>query len=1219
MGRGVGLCLLLAVAATGLSACSSSNGGDNAVPEAGQASGLVLSYPYDGQQDVTLDSQIVVKFEQALAANADQSVALRAGSPSADNAAAEITVDQDDGNDQAGILTITPATDLVPNTTYYIVATADLADTNYSEGETLTQFTTGPMAGRPGASDQFEVVETSPGDTNPVTGRESLFAQFNSIHVVFSEATDPSTVRLGDTFRFTDSNGDQVPGRLTVIGHQLTFDPTDDLEPGQYTLALTDGVTSEFGKSLGDFSQTKTVLSAGNTSTENLTITPASDDVDDLPDNDLNGGPINLVSISSQLIGQNPQPAMNIPELQGLQTTLAEPGLDGFGDTIPATIRAGQKFQLTPLSLRLNGDVPTPVTSGPIRVEFASDANVYLQANDLSEITTPTAVRLRFDLAISTIIAASADQSTTLIQMLSNGVFNQSILNIQAAGLAIPQDNGDLKIDVLGTFPLLVNRTDHATVDFELSLTLPGGDQTPVQTDQTPPYLIAQSPSACLYTFGTPAYEAAYGQYGTAPTALPEQACLQVLNQGGVLDTTSGINDFPIEANPAVVFSEPVDPTTINDSSIQLSYTADDGSTGSTPVTFQVDGASVVVDPDAALRPNAEYTLTLGSGADITDLAGNTLTDNPTGIGPGQSLRFTTEPLVDTAATPPILGELSPGVPCALTGGDFTSGGDTAGRCVGDADNDTTRALAVFTSPANVPVNVSFSKLVAKDSIVLANGCLNGDNDVDDATVALERIDDSGQCTGVPTARVAFANRDGEATRGFTIRPANDLAVDARYRIVLCGTEGALCSSSIVDTDGRALNTNPLSGSGSTDNTLSEDIAGGPDIVMPFDVTESSANYYTDLFTLPAADANGNGRFDDANGDGAYTPGDADERPQPGNQSLVELTSSFLGSTVAIDNPNRSDGRYPAYLSLTRPIAIGQTLDQCDAIANVVDDAGNSVVGASPSQCIPVELLPGGQTGLTSIEIGRQTLAGSLGGPLNSTLDSAISPIAEALSQAAQNSPQGAATPLGQVPGIGDIVGGLSGLPEIPGLTDTISSALNPTNPSNTIGSALTALNNLPGTEQVLAGLLQSAGIDPTSDYPLQTGRIILRFPDLADDSGNDAGSQVGYIVPECQGSLNGVGYDFAPCFVASLQLVANAPDGQGLALAQQDLTANVVGPVTFEQNGRLVISLRNANTFSLDATALGLLPAQATIAPAGLNYQLTGNAAHGGRAYPER
>lgn len=1117
-GHLAGVSLLLAAMATTMTACSSGGGGDNGVEPEPESSGAVFAYPYNGQQDVTLDSQIVVKFGQALSGDASKALALRAGSASAGNTSATISADSDGSNDQAGILTIAPDGDLKPDTTYYIVATQNLSGTKFGKGDTVVQFKTGPIPGRPAASDQLEVVETTPGNVNPVTNDKSVFTEFNSVRVVFSEPVEASSVVKGESFKFTNAAGDEVPGRLTVVGHRLTFDPSDDLEPGDYELTLSKDVKSKYGKSLAAYDETKTVLDGGQMSTENLTVKPSAQNVGDLPDNILDGGPVNLVTIGNQLIGLNQQPAMNVPARKGLTTTLAEGGQPGFGNTIAATIRGGQKFQLTPLSLKLDGAVPTPINSGPIQVQFANDADVYLKANDLNNVTEPTAVRLRFDLAISTLIEASADQKTSIIQSLANGVFNQTALNIQAAGLAIPQNNGDLKIDALGSFPILVNRTDRATVDFELSLTLSGANQVPVEDDTTPPFLVSQSPSACLYTFGTPAYDQAYAQAGGAPTSLPEQKCVQILQQGKAAATDSGISNFPIEASPALVFSEPIDPLTVNDDSIQLSYTTEDGASGTTSATYQVDGSSVVIDPEKLLEPGAQYTIQLGSGASIKDIAGNMLTQNTAG-GPKNTIKFSTEPVPDRRPTPPFLGELTPGVPCALDGGDFASGGDTAGNCARDDahkndDDVDVAAYSVFKSPANVPVVASSSKLLSKDSIKLADGCLTsggGDsNDVDGATVALEQVDNSGQCTGTPDADIAFANRNGDRTKSFSIEPTNDLEVGSRYQIVICGTEGSACSHTIVGADGMALNTDPFNGTATTNPDDAAKVAGGPDILMPFDVTEPTSDYYTTSFTLPGSDTNGNGELDDENGDGQYTAADHDERPQPGNRALVKLTAA--GGGITIENENRDDGLFPTYLSLARPIAIRQTLDDCSPVTNVIDDDGNTVVGSKPDTCIQVSLLPGGLTAQTNI----------------------------------------AATALGLV--------------------------------------------------------------------PINTGRLLLQFPNKTDDNGDDAGTQSGYIVPECSGTgPDGEKYDYSPCFVANLNLLANGPDDVNVELPRQYLGINVYGPVTFQQNGRLVISLRNANTFAIDANAPLDLSATATIEPGDLHYQLVGNAVHGGRAFPQR
>lgn len=1166
---GYGLCLAVAASLV-LGACSSGDGGSNGNPdyaaEQANAAGLLSSYPYNGQQDVTLTTQINFVAPSAFKGSIDDALSLVAAD-GGDRVQARVVAD----DNQSGIYRLNTDRPLRGNTTYAVVTRRDLVagKTHFDAGDTLFRFTTAPTPGQPSAG-RFKVTELSPGETNPVTGRKSVFAQFNTVHIALSETIDPATVRLGDTFRFTNEDGNEIDGALLVSGHEITFDPAQNLAPGSYTVELSDDVKSAFGKSLDGFRATRTVLDSGRIVQQNLLVDNDNGFGGDADDSILDGQMDNLVTLRTQLIGTNQQPARNSPQRAGVLANLSTPGMPGFGDVFPNSIPAGQIIQLKPLAVSLDGAVPTPLQSGPIQVQFGTDANVYLMANDYRNITTPTAVRLRFDLNNTTLISAAPGTPEYITQALANGVFNQSALNIQASGLAIPQDNGDLLISTVGSFPLTVNRSDNLTVDFSLTLRLPAADQTPVQDDTVAPFVIAQSPSACLYTFGTPAYASVYRQNGAPPTALPEQNCVAVLNGGGALSTPSGISDFQIESSPALIFSEPLDPLSVNDDSIRLS-----GPDGDVSVSYRIDGSSVVLQPDDLLAPDTRYTIHLDA-ATLRDLSGNTLAANQGG-GPAQSASFTTEPLVDDLPAPALLGELSPGIPCALDPdrGNFRQGGDTAGQCIGDADNDTADDLRVFTYPRNVAMAASFSKFVRRDSIRLADGCLTGgsgdDNDVDGATVALERINAQGQCVGTPDARLAFLNPDGDLTRGFSIRTVNELVEGARYWIVICGDQDTRCDATIIDQDGLALNTDPIRGTGST--PMSTDAAGGPDIVMPFDATGYSSDYYADQFTLPTTDTNGNGQFDDANGNGVHD--DGEERPQPGNRSLVILT--LLGQQIvnADQVGQQTGGAYPAYLSLTRPVAIRKAQDDCDGVlSQITDDDGNSAIGETPDQCIQVSLLPGGISALTGIGI---------------SLNEALPAIAQQLVGPLQAVTDPANTPVSSLPVLGPILGGTF---------NTVEDAINGVNAA--LGQALQTLV-------------------PINGDTINTGRVLLRFPDLADDDGNDQGTQSGYIVARCQGSINGVDYDYEPCFAASLNLVANAPDAQGLSLAQQDITVNVVGPLTFEQNGRLVISLNNANTFRLEARALNLLPSEATIGPGQLNFQLTGNEIHGGRAFPVR
>lgn len=1144
--------IFLVVTAIVMTACSSGGGGDNGSANPRDdvtPQGLAFTYPFNGQQDVVLNSQMVVTFAGDVSGSMDDALELQVDGETAQPG---IRVDQDD--DQPNILRINPNGDLLPNTTYSVVATRTISggNTRFNDGQTLMQFSTRPIEGRPADGD-FQAVETTPGETNPVTGRKTVFSQFNTIRVRLNEPVDPATVNA-DTFTVTGPNGAVTDARITALGRYLVFDPIEDLAPGTYTIALSGDITSQFGKSLDGYSVERTVLSAGEMVKANLELTPSEDNVVNLPDNDLNGLEVNNINISSQLLGSNDQPASVSPQRGTVQTVLAEPGLQGYGDVIAATIRAGQKIQLTGLRLSLNGDVQTTINpSGPIDVNFINDVDVYLMSNDYRNIETPTAVRLRFDLGIGTLITAVAGQPGSaefrqfVVQSLANGVFNQSALNIQAAGLAIPQRNGDLKIATVGTFPINVNRTDNATVDLELTLLLPNKafeDQTPLQDDVIAPIVTAQSPSACLYVFGSPVYGPTYAANQSSPTVLPEQACNQVLAGGGLAPPF--INSFPVESSPAITFSEPLDPASVNSNSIQLMSTGPIATT--VPATYRVEGFSVVINPDDMLTPGTTYQITVNASAPLQDLAGNAV-GFENAFGPGKKITFTTEPQIETNPTAPLLGTLSPGVPCALEGGDFMNGGDNAGHCVGDepsADDDGNTAnndFPVFSSPANVAVDGFFSKLVSTDSIVLADGCLaNGSgNTVADATVAVQEMDEGGQCVGAVPGELAIGNHGDQLTRSFSFRPSEPFQVGTRYWIVVCGTDGTSCTNQIVDDNGQALNTDPLNGTGSTLQSQATPADGGPTIVMPFNATEATENYYANQFTLPEADTNGNGQFDDG------------EINQAANRALVDLSSGGI-----------SLGQFPTYLSLTRPIAIGPSIDSC------TDDLGDldaDTLSVDTDSCIQVTLLPGGVNSLTSINIGLDAITNLLTG-----LGDDASPVAD-------------------IPVLGPILGGLG---------DTVGA----------VTGVLLGSDEQPG---LLGSILEGLGLENEAQ-PLQTGRILLRFPNDADEGV----AQSGYIVEKCTGTSGGQPYDYEPCFVANLDLIANAPDTQVLTVNQQRFNTTIAGPVTFEQNGRLVISLKNLDPITLNATAL-ILPAQATIAQGNLNFQLVGSPTHGGREFPDR
>ncbi|MES1942468.1 hypothetical protein PC39_00035 [Salinisphaera sp. PC39] len=771
--------------------------------------------------------------------------------------------------------------------------------------------------------------------------------------------------------------------------------------------------------------------------------------------------------------------------------------------------------------------------------------------------------------------------------------------------------------------------------------------------DVTAPRITAQYPSACAYTFNTEGFEyseAVSGVPDLTTLSAPEADCIEALTLREVITsdaldpdgdepsettfytfTEPRADSFPLRSSPSITFSEPVDPTSL-DANIMLINNAD---STEVPVPLRSEGSRVVIDPVEPLAPDTQYTVQVGFG--ITDLAGNTL------AGSYPDITFNTEPMVVPVGadgqpstvdptqrevvrqTAPFLTVLTPGLPCALKpasdepASDFRSGGDVAGRCVGDdpampgelpappalgteeapanfpgIDDAVVQFPApvgavinypVFPQPANVAVDAYFSKPVRADTIRLADGCLIGGNGgnvntVSDATVAIQMMDDSGNCTGVVDGGLSLLTPNQSLTRGFTFRPVDGFAKGQRYWTVICGSDdpangstGTACNTgaTILGQNGLRLNTNPLLGTGTrstgrvgaagstcfdpdldpTSSPFCYDDnrgQGGPDVMMPFEGAAPTRDFYATTRALPETDTNGNGFFDSQqsggvtstspNGlDAIVTGANTDEKTYlRGSGGTIPLFNDALGReriqqaniayafTVIGLSPGRvaTSNRFAdvGYLSGGAPTAIRERLqgESCAAAADVRFDDGTSVLGTGiPDSCVPVDLLPGGLISITHL-------------------------------QAANQAP---------------------------------------------------------------------------------TGRLLLRFPHALDEQGDSTGRpQTGYIVPECTGTdLQGEDYHYAPCFVADLTVTVSGPDGAenplGLdtLIPQQDINVQAYGPVAFEQNGRLVISTKNANAFAVVAYLsfggyLGPLPAPTF--SGGQSLQLVGPAIHGGISFPE-
>ena len=194
-----------------LSACDAGSGGDNGRTPAEQQAiedgpmGLVFSYPYNGQQNVTLTSQIAFRTQSAFENDIADAIVLRTASG---EIAPDLSINVVQDDNQPNVYRVQTSRPLRGNVTYRLVTTRALqsGDVRYDAGQTLFQFTTAPTPGGP-SDGEFRVTEVAPGETNPVTGRTSIFAQFNTLHISLSETIDPSSIVDGETFTVTGPDG----------------------------------------------------------------------------------------------------------------------------------------------------------------------------------------------------------------------------------------------------------------------------------------------------------------------------------------------------------------------------------------------------------------------------------------------------------------------------------------------------------------------------------------------------------------------------------------------------------------------------------------------------------------------------------------------------------------------------------------------------------------------------------------------------------------------------------------------------------------------------------------------------------------------------------------------------------------------------------------------------------------------------------------------------
>lgn len=893
-------------------------GGSSSSAPTTAAEGLVFTYPMDGQHDVALGSQVVVDFPGTVS-TADASEIGLLNTSTGNYAFAPATI----ASGEPSIVHIDTSS-LAPGTTYQVKAKQAFqsANTHFGKGQVLFSFKTMHKKGAPATKNKqgkhFSVVRYTPSQN----GDGLPFVTINTLHIRLSEAVNPSTVQQGGstpTFKFiNESTGSEVPGTLLAQGRYISFDPNKHLNASdQYKVVLTDSIHSVFGTSLEPDTFQITPESAGTIAHLPLKVEPNATNVQNLPTSGISGNPDNVMNISSQLIGSNQLIASDTPR-GGVISVLADsPKLSRMGLMI-ATIKKGSELDSSSLDLKLDNVAATGLKSGTIHVRFLDAGNVAFLQNPYRS-DGPVAVRLHFDAAIS---AQNAQ---------GNGAFNQTVMGVQAAGVAIVK-NKQLNITTVGAFPIRVNRVGTATVNFTLRLVAKAGTSAPA-SDTTAPTVTAVYPSSCLYASGRTTSSGANASSGYT-------AC----NQSGL---SADENEVPVEASPAVTFSEPIDPSTLINANGHLRLK--NNNTGNyVPFTPRLAGDTVVLKPTSStgLAYGTPYTLTVGS--QLTDLSGNNLASGPL------QFNFTTAPKAGSSApvAPPFLTAINPGLPCALSGTNIAN--QDAGDCAGDANP---QNFGFFRLAANHNIKGEFSKPVKVSTLVAASSCLDsGTAKPAGASIAVEKLNASGTCTGVVSGSIRVPHPAKAYTRSFRFIPQGRWKPNTTYALVICGSKGSACSATgygqIQGVDGLALNTDPIKGSYASSDT------GDPDILIPFKDSGITKNFAMTLKASPASDTNGNGRFDSST-----SPA---ENAQPGNVANIKIAVVNPSTGKLASNEVPQHTYLHGYIAGATPISIGKPVS-CSQARQAQSNALSGIVGPNATDCIGVKLLPGGSLNLTSM------------------------------------------------------------------------------------------------------------------------------------------------------------------------------------------------------------------------------------------------------------
>ncbi len=752
---------LTALAAALVAGCGGSDDSVSFNTPTFDARNLHYTYPLDNQQQVPPRAIIALQFSHEVTADASNFTVT-----GPDDEAVPFTLES--VADGRGVV-LTPDDALKPASDYKVVmnGVTVLGETTTFKDGTLN-FTTraaleGPIETQKTA-DSFEVESIFPDDG------QFKSMDFSSFRLRTTHPIDASSAVYGDTISLMN-NGEVVPALLLVGRTTITVDPLEDMTPGDTYELSVNGVKSQLGEDIADYShstvpQDTTSPTTGERAVLVTNVPPADDSLGCLDDgvrlSELTGQPINCVPVIGTLLQDKTVSKQSGDVYAELAFT------PNFPDVTPLRVQRGGILKGDALEVFIGGEVPVGFDSGEVTVEIISDATGYLFPNPNAESDdAPKQLRLFMDVATSTTDARA------------NGAFTQNLMHLELVGTGLIED-GQLNTDAITIVEPRVLGVDNAygVLSFRME-SYQDQENAPLKP------------------------------FDTVSPFVP------------VLD---GDNGMELSWQPGNVADrmEPGDPIIIHFNEVLEKETIVAGESlmltkggAQEPFSWKLDGSALIITPDAPVEYGVEYVIT--TTPDITDLEGNPLQMLDTLEG-DNSLDFSLPEYVvndpDDVRRGPFAATVYPGFPCASSNASQAEiDAGTQGVCISSNEESAqveVDELPIVDLPANRSIRVRFSQNMDPATILLGD-------------TFLVQKDEGGSWVDV----------EGELVldpRALTFTPEQAWEEGALYRYVMTSNGGGTGCAGMCSVDGLPLQTALLLGAGQKEGGPDMEILfqGGP-------------------------------------------------------------------------------------------------------------------------------------------------------------------------------------------------------------------------------------------------------------------------------------------------------------------------------------------------------------------------------------------------------